>query len=274
MNNLKNTIRSNLREAAFYYVSKYQLPVIPLHGIVDGMCTCGKTCSSPGKHPLIKGGANNSSRNLDQINFWWTKWPYANIGIPTGKKSGIIVLDVDLKGDGIKTLKQLLGNKKIEGTTIARTGSGGYHILFKYENGITNKVRFASGLDIKSDGGFIVVAPSNHKTGDRYNWLNLGEKLVLAEIPEWLKNIISSKSNNDSTTKYLEITSGVNKGARNNSLASLVGYLLKKGLDPQITMNLVLGWNKLNNPPMPNNEVKRTFESILRRHLANKEGFK
>ncbi len=61
-----------------------------------GACSCGRPdCSSPGKHPLTKQGFKEASRDEAQIRGWWSKWPAANIGIPTGAVAGFDVLDMD-----------------------------------------------------------------------------------------------------------------------------------------------------------------------------------
>src|SRR5206468_5520695 len=78
--------------------------IIPLHGIGDaGRCTCGAECSSPGKHPRIKGWQKSASTDAAQIQAWYTEWPNSNIGIVTGPESGLIVLDVD-GDDGERSL--------------------------------------------------------------------------------------------------------------------------------------------------------------------------
>ena len=51
--------------------------------------------TAKGKHPLYTGWYKNSTTDVEQIKKWWTKTPNANIGIPTGEKSGWLVLDVD-----------------------------------------------------------------------------------------------------------------------------------------------------------------------------------
>lgn len=74
--------------------------VVPLHGISEGRCTCGKPeCRSAGKHPRISGGCHAATTDPETIEQWWRTYPDANIGIATGKVSGLIVVDVDA-GEG------------------------------------------------------------------------------------------------------------------------------------------------------------------------------
>ncbi len=51
-----------------------------------------------GKKPLIKGWPKLATTDSNQIRHWWSKWPSANIGIATGEESGLLVLDIDIKG--------------------------------------------------------------------------------------------------------------------------------------------------------------------------------
>ena len=70
------------------------LPVMPLYGVEDGACACGKPdCSSPGKHPIPRHGLKEASLDAARIERWWVKSPTANLGVRTG--GSVIVLDVD-----------------------------------------------------------------------------------------------------------------------------------------------------------------------------------
>ncbi len=113
---------------------------MPLHGInEDGTCTCkqGHKCSSTGKHPIFSGWQLKATTDKNIITNWWNQYPHANIGIPTGERSGWLVLNIDTKYDGNQTLKSL---EKLHGqlpdTVIAITGSGGEHRIFKYPKGL------------------------------------------------------------------------------------------------------------------------------------------
>src|SRR5882724_2431237 len=74
-------------KAALAYSSR-GWPVLPLHGIRDGRCTCGGGAGcKPGKHPLgalVPNGLRNASTNTATITTWWRRRSHANIGIATG----------------------------------------------------------------------------------------------------------------------------------------------------------------------------------------------
>ena len=113
-------------------------PVFPCHyPTIDDTCSCGneiqperkedriegvKYCTSPGKHPLTAHGFADATRDEKQIRAWWKRWPDANIGIPTGAIS-FIVLDVDPRHGGDESLRKLLvEHGGFEDVVSARTG--------------------------------------------------------------------------------------------------------------------------------------------------------
>jgi hypothetical protein len=167
------------------------LPVIPLHTVRDGRCTCGKpSCESPGKHPiasLVPNGHKNATKDSDTIQQWWTNKPNANIGIATGKNCGsvgILVVDVDgEQGEAVLTnLEKEFGS--LPKTKTAKTGKG-RHLYFRYQREV-ERVRSSTndGLDIKADGGYVVGPPSLHVSGRRYEWFDTN--VECAEAPDWL----------------------------------------------------------------------------------------
>jgi hypothetical protein len=79
--------RSRLQVALLY--AKAGLPVVPLHGVRDRLCTCGnKDCEQPGRHPRTKGATTDRAL----IKKYWRKWPKAKIGIVLGSESGLLAL--------------------------------------------------------------------------------------------------------------------------------------------------------------------------------------
>lgn len=134
----------------------------------DGQCSCGGRCGSPAKHPRTRNGLNAASADLDQVHDWWTRWPRANIGIRTGEDAGVFVLDIDPPHGGDESLAQLTQrNGELPATLEQRTGSGGRHLFFRHPGGaIKNSVgKLGAGLDIRGDGGYVLVAPSRNTTG-------------------------------------------------------------------------------------------------------------
>ena len=255
-------------DAALKY-AEAKIPVTPLHWIrKDGSCSCkaGSNCGSKGKHPLNNGWYEQASYEANQIRKWWTKRPNANIGIPTGEKSGWLVLDVDAGGD--KTILELeAAHGKLPDTVTAVTGSGGRHYVFIHPQGrnIPNKIKFVPGLDTRSSGGFIVVAPSAHLSGNRYEWLggNSPFDKMPAEAPEWLIKLM------EAPTPRAEVknanTTVIEEGCRNSTLTSLAGTMRARGMTEESIYTALLAENTARcNPPLDETEVKTIAHSVSR----------
>jgi bifunctional DNA primase/polymerase-like protein len=184
---------SQLLNAALNY-AKAGYPVVPLHTpVFENRCSCRdwKTCEKPGKHPRTWHGLKDATTNLETVKFWWRKWPNANIGLLTGKRSNVFVLDVDPKSGGLYSLEEFQDSYcQLPATLTAISGSGGRHLIFKYPDvRIKNSASLiARGLDIKSDNGYIVAAPSLHISGERYQWHGVNTPIL--DAPDWLIAVI------------------------------------------------------------------------------------
>jgi hypothetical protein len=142
------------------------------------------------KHPLIEDWGNAASTDPAVIAAWWQRWPKALIGVPTGRRSGVIVLDVDVKKSeayGFDTLADL-GGAILPITPMAHTRSDGLHLYFacihiEIRNSV-GKHGLGPGLDVRGQGGFIVVP----FPGSGYRWdphCNFGT-VPLHPAPAWL----------------------------------------------------------------------------------------
>lgn len=254
--------------AAVNYAKKMGWAVIPLHSIDNGHCTCGnKNCTSAGKHPKTARGVKDATKNIDQVIKWWQRWPEANIGIATGRLSGFFVLDIDGR-QGEESLSELEEkNGKLPDTVEQLTGGGGRHLLFEYV-AIPNRVAIAPGIDIRSDTGYIVASPSDHISGLKYYWelSSLPGKIPIAEAPQWLINLLKPQVGlSRSADDWIELLrEGKKEGERNNSIASLAGYLFRY-LDPYVAVELLLLFNEHRcKPPLPEEELLRTIDSIAK----------
>lgn len=174
------------RWAAALRYAAHGWPVVPLASPAGQGCSCpaGPDCSSIGKHPRTRDGLYDAATDPDQITRWWHQWPDANIGIVTDQASGIVVLDIDLP-DGPTSLAQLQHDHgTLPPTLTQRTGSGGWQLVFtRPDGGMRNRAGMVAGIDVRGDGGYIVVPPSMHACGDRYRWT---DRTPPAPPPNWL----------------------------------------------------------------------------------------
>lgn len=166
--------------------------VFPLHGIVNGSCTCGdRDCGSAGKHPLVRRGLYEARTDTHLIKEWWRRWRSANIGVATGAESGIAVIDIDLPAAS-PSLEPLI-EAGLSVTLTGLTGGGGIHLFYETsDTELGNSAgrlpgldRELPGIDLRGNGGYVVAPPSVHSSGHRYCWLDETREPVAG--PHWLK---------------------------------------------------------------------------------------
>jgi len=190
--------------------------VFPVHGINGaGECTCGTpSCPDKGKHPVPRRWMKEATSDEDKIEALFSN-PNFNLAIVTGEVSGITVLDIDI-GDGklgAETWTLLNDEAGEPETLMARTGSGGMHVFFKYNSALnTSSNTLGPGVDCRNDKGYVVAAPSKHRSGGQYEWINEGTPL--ADMPAHLarrKETRGRKRKGDPTKKKytLEQTKGM-----------------------------------------------------------------
>lgn len=134
--------------------------------------------------PIPKtGGLYKATCDPDQIRAWWAEWPHAMIGVRTGAASGLFVVDADVD-DGINGHETLaaLGIDELETCTVL-TPRGGLHLHYRYQDGLRNSAGdIGPGVDVRGEGGYIIVPPSMRADGRRYEWRQDGATQP-AEIP-------------------------------------------------------------------------------------------
>ena len=198
---------------------------------------------------------------LQTVENWFTHLSGAGVGAVTGKISNMVVLDVE---SWCKIpIEELL--KKYPTQMVARSGSGGYHLYYQYPVGVprvSNRVGIFEGADLRADGGFIVLPPTVHPNGNRYEWIKRGP---LGAFPMALLDL-ESKPTVQNDGWIVEALRGVSEGGRNDTCARLAGYFFKKGMTADIVEALLMDWNERNDPPMPAREVRTTLRSIERSH--------
>ncbi|MDJ0378483.1 bifunctional DNA primase/polymerase [Cryobacterium sp. PH31-L1] len=126
-------------------------------------------CVPEGKHPLTPAGFHDASRDVEQVQAWWTRWPGANIGMPTGSASGIDVVDIDVtKTDaGFAAFERATAAGLVDGELArVRTPSGGMHAYFAAIADRPQRCWQAANahIDFRGDGGYVVVPPSTLAT--------------------------------------------------------------------------------------------------------------
>lgn len=185
--------------------------MIPLYGIKDsGICACreGKSCRSPGKHPISGNWQKQGSLNKEEILSWFVGNKVRNLGVLTGKRNSkngkyLLVLDIDAVDH---PLFSVYSTK----TLWQRTGRGGSHLFFWCDTLVSNSASLlGENLDIRGKNGLVVAAPSKHISGNSYV---LSENLEIIDFPTELREKLE--------VSYLE--RGKNKKKEKSKTDSLV----------------------------------------------------
>ncbi len=161
---------------------------------------------APGrKHPALDAWQHAATDDTDTITNWFTGlYERHGVGLAMGDQpSGdhLVCIDLDRHGDGdgVAEFVQLCAdnNSALPETWRAVTGSGGRHLIFKTPPGRTARNqqaagnRIAANIDVRGQGGQILVAPTRHPgTGDAYIWQVAPWTTPALELPAWLVDLV------------------------------------------------------------------------------------
>lgn len=275
---------NQLLDAALRYADDGWL-VFPIFGVTNGKCDCGVKCGNEGKHPLVA-WSTQASNDPGQISRWWKKWPNANVGVVTGARSGIYVIDIDNKksvnlgggtliGEGDHSLRvQSRETGNLPETLTAVTGSGGTHLIFSYpmERESTaplgNRAGLLPSVDTRGDGGYIVAAPSLHVSGNRYRWVERDQPLSPLPDP-WLRLVQAPATAQGKTPTDLELPDGfvVQQGEGRHEWLFRMGAKLRgqHGLGSLALFGSLSAYNRRHvSPPLEPREIEHIVESCLK----------
>jgi hypothetical protein len=254
--------------------------IFPVYGITpDGRCACGKLdCNNAGKHPACANGVNDATVDPKEIVALWAGRKNINIGLATGARSTVWALDVDGE-EGEKTLAALVAKHyPLPATLESHTGRG-RHLFFRYPGvKVINRAGLGLKLDVRGDGGYVVIPPSRHKTGVSYAYKD--GTAAVAISPAWLVQLVTEQKQSNADRRQAqaaelqELIKGVQAGQRNDAIARIAGKLLSlPGLDPRFSLEIILAFNDARcKPPLPHSEVITTVNSIASRELTKRKG--
>jgi hypothetical protein len=140
------------------------LPVFPCNGI---------------KKPIVEHGFKNATCDPDIIREMFARPGAALIGMPTGRTSGRVVIDVDPRHGG--DVWSLENQARLPPTLTHGTPGGGKHLVFRDPSEVeirNSQGRLAPGIDVRGTGGYVIVPPSAGYT--------VKSNGKLADMPPWL----------------------------------------------------------------------------------------
>ena len=158
---------------------------------------------APANCPNFYRGSKDATTDLDKIQGAWGS-PQGttprNIGIATGEKYNLVVVDVDDPGKWNELLDS--HGYKVPPCPKVTTGKG-FHLYFSYPRtrGISNSVNKSMGFDIRSNGGYVVAPPSNHLSGEVYRLENNESLVNCPELPNWVFDLLAEDKANKAAAK-------------------------------------------------------------------------
>jgi hypothetical protein len=245
-------------EAAARAYAKARLPVFPLARLTN---------------VPLKGsrGFHDAATDPAVIERMIERTPAANVGLRTGRASGVLVLDVDPDKGGEETLAALITeHETLPETRTHRTPSGGWHRLFRLPEGVGEvKCSARDGLDVRADGGYAAMPPSVRPDGE---YRVLEKSTTMAVAPAWLIEWAQNRGHlsqspcggGGSNKPRADITVSLDgppipEGERHDTLKSIAGRLFDGDVD-RLAANLAALNEARCKPAMPGAEV----ESIAR----------
>ncbi len=211
-----------------------------------------KVAALPKGHPFFERRATDEEH---------AAWSYPGVGIVTGRKAGVLVLDVD-GPQGAEELKR----RGHPPTWMVRTQSGGMHVYFKHPDcELRTKIRAVPDLDLKAEGGYVVAPPSAGPKG-MYEWIVSPEDAEIADAPAWLVEL----AHEEKFTKAGPVGEEIGEGKRDHTLTSLAGTMRRRGMGEAEIFAALEVTNRLRcKPPLPVEEVRRISGSVARYEPAS-----
>ena len=222
------------------------------------------------KVPLVKWKQyQTQEQEYEEVDYWWTEWPNADVGIITGELSGIVAVDCDNEA-----AIQAVADAGIHSTVQSNTKRG-KHLIFSHpDHRVKNQAnwRGMDKVDVRGDGGYIKVWPSDGYSWDLVPGTDVND--IAFEAPTWGFGETGKTGEFNEDLDLSDVKDDIpetqGKGGRNDFLARVVGQLIRN--DPKLWgKNLLIeAWAenlKRCQPPMDQEEVRTIVKSVAERHM-------
>ena len=172
----------NIKLLAALWYSRQGLPVLPI--------------SQDTKKSMVKWRPLQSRvATPEELTKWFVRWPEANIGMACGEVSDVTVIDCDSQ-KAIRRIDGFIGDSLI--LPMSQTPRGGRHNFFKYTPGLKNWTGVFPKVDVRTQGGIVLLPPSSNRD-KKYQWLDgLGiHQVQRPPMPQKLLSAILEKTKKD-----------------------------------------------------------------------------
>ena len=216
------------------------------------------------KSPLTRHAHKDATTDANTIAAWFEERPDANIGIATGKVSGVVVIDVDGE-EGAKTLAEHERKHGPLPKTLTAATARGKHLYFEYPAGriIPTSKKLGPGIDVKSCGGYVLAPPSVHPYGPVYKWSDADAEIQ--PLPAWMLATLTAtgekKVSKDDGKK-------VSKGDRQDALRKFACEVMNEGAGREELRDAVHLYNQEKcRPAKSKKQVDELVDWVLENHV-------
>ncbi len=219
-------------------------------------------CVAGGKRPLTKNGFKNATLDRGKIEDWIRRSPNCNWGIPTGP-STFDVIDIDK----LETWEKLeLEHGVHPRGPIQHTSRGGMHLLVKGGMLLTTAGRVGPGIDTRSAGGYIVVAPSKGKQPYRLE----GIDKPLPDAADWVLQLLDAGATRRiQNPPTFAGTDFIDVGSRNDSIFRIASSLRAQEVEPTEIASRCHDVNRKRcRPPLDSEEIDKIVSGVVRNYPA------
>lgn len=206
------------------------------------------------KRPMVKWKEYQDRRATKEEVYEWIEKGWS-LGVITGHLSGIDVVDDD-------RIKANLDPWVIDSAVVARTKSGGKHYYFLHRSGVRNTSNAELRVDIRGEGGYVVVPPFFG-----YKWEKKpAESAIksLGNIPNASYLEINQRRLKTAPSSYSELV-GVSTGGRDNSLLTVARRLCNSTPENEwpSLLDVLYDINQTYDPPLSDSVVREKLNQAI-----------
>lgn len=225
------------------------------------------------KTPLIANWQDRATTSHYGVAELFKDYPTAVIGLVTGQKSGLVVIDIDERESfsGIRNYRS--AGFDMCSTVSASTPRGGIHLYFKSPSfEVSNSVsKIAEGVDVRGDGGYVIAPPSITEWGE-YRWTCTYKIFQQGPVPlpeKFYEPIRQSKPSKINSGKRVSVScrllETIVEGNRNDEITKRCGLLVSRYTADDALKMLEIINQKCCQPPLDQRELNQIFASISKR---------
>ncbi|WP_414930502.1 primase alpha helix C-terminal domain-containing protein [Staphylococcus ureilyticus] len=153
----------------------------------------------------------------------------------------------------------------------------------KYTRALAHKINFKIDEGSYQPSRVMALPVKRDKDAIYIFKYNDAPAITVKELDKFSTNLENTQKDKSITINYSnqykkrdssywrDLAFGVREGERNQALASIIGYLLRRYVEPELVYGLASAWAMNCTPPIEQNEVNKTFISILKKDKQNKQ---